>query len=46
MHINTMDIEPKNVTENSYEQAQNKGQQQHGCSAGQSSAVSAAAEKT
>lgn len=46
MHINTMDNVPKNVTENSYEQAQNKGPQQHGCSAGQSSAVSAAAEKT
>lgn len=46
MHTKVMDKVSKNVSQYSYEETKNKGQHQHGCSAGQSSAVSAAVEKT
>lgn len=46
MHTKVMDKVPKIVSEYSYEETKNKGKQQHGCSSGQSSAVSAAVEKT
>lgn len=46
MHTKVMDKVPKIVSQYSYEETENKGEQQHGCSAGQSSAVSAAVEKT
>lgn len=46
MRTKLMDKVPNIVSQYSYEKTQNKGQPQHGCSAGQSSAVSAAVEKT